>query len=84
MEHGSTILHRNDHLSAHREPTQKRAKTQQSLGKVMASVFWDTHDTTIIDYLGMEEPMSSDYDITLLESLKGEILGNGSIRRGRK
>ena len=29
----------------------KRPKTQQSVGKVMASVFWDAHGVIFIDYL---------------------------------
>ncbi|GFV16937.1 transposase [Trichonephila clavipes] len=37
--------------TARYEPTPKCGKTQKSAGKVMASVFWDTHDITFIDYL---------------------------------
>ena len=33
------------------EPNPKRAKTKQSAGKVMASVFWDANGIIFIDYL---------------------------------
>lgn len=33
------------------ESRPKRAKTQQSAGKVMANVFWDAHGIIFIDYL---------------------------------
>ena len=37
--------------TAHDEPNPKRGKTQQSAGKVMASVFWDAQGIIFIDYL---------------------------------
>ncbi|GFX60187.1 histone-lysine N-methyltransferase SETMAR [Trichonephila clavipes] len=38
------------------EPTPKSGKTQKSAGKVMASVFWDTHRIIFIDYLKKGKP----------------------------
>ena len=59
--------------SARDEPTPKRGKTQQSTGKVMASVFWDAHGIIFIDYLEKGKTINSDYYIAQLERLKDEI-----------
>lgn len=55
------------------EPNPKRGKTQQSAGKVMASVFWDAHGIIFIDYLQKGQTINSDYYIALLERLKIKI-----------
>ena len=55
------------------EPAPKRGKTQQSAGKVMASVFWDEHGILFIDYLEKGKTINSDYYTALLERLKVEI-----------
>ena len=55
------------------ESRPKRPKTQQSAGKVMASVFWDTHGVIFIDYLEKGKSINSDYYIDLLVRLKEEI-----------
>ncbi|GFU16288.1 mariner transposase [Nephila pilipes] len=52
---------------------ESRPKTQQSAGKVMASVFWDTHGVIFIDYLEKGKSINSDYYIDLLVRLKEEI-----------
>lgn len=36
-------------------------KTQQSAGKIMASVFWDEHGIIFIDYLGNGQKINNDY-----------------------
>ena len=36
------------------ERAPKKAKTVSSAGKVMATIFWDLHDTIFIDYLSTE------------------------------
>jgi histone-lysine N-methyltransferase SETMAR len=59
--------------TAYDEPNPKRGKTQQSAGKVMASVFWDAHGIIFIDYLQKGQTINSDYYIALLERLKDEI-----------
>lgn len=59
--------------TAHDEPAPKRAKTQQSAGKVMASVFWDARGIIFIDYLEKGRTINSDYYIALLDRLKDEI-----------
>lgn len=56
------------------EPNPKRGKTQQSAGKVMASVFWDAHGIIFIDYLQKGQTINSDYYIALLDRLKKEIV----------
>ncbi|XP_054729345.1 histone-lysine N-methyltransferase SETMAR-like [Anastrepha obliqua] len=55
------------------ESRPKRPKTQQSAGKIMASVFWDAHGIIFIDYLHKGQTINSDYYIALLERLKDEI-----------
>ncbi|GFW05264.1 putative DD34D transposase [Trichonephila clavipes] len=42
--------------TARDETTPKCGKTQKSAGKVMASVFWDTHAIIFIDYLKKGKP----------------------------
>jgi [histone H3]-lysine36 N-dimethyltransferase SETMAR len=59
--------------TAYDEPNLKRGKTQQSAGKVMASVFWDAHGIIFIFYLEKGKTINSDYYIALLERLKDEI-----------
>ncbi|XP_047129544.1 histone-lysine N-methyltransferase SETMAR-like [Hydra vulgaris] len=59
--------------TARDEPTPKRGKTQQSAGKVMASVFLYTHGIIFIDYLEKGKTINSDYYIALLERLTDEI-----------
>lgn len=55
------------------ESRPKRPKTQQSAGKVMASVFWDSHGILFIDYLKKGQTINSDYYIALLDRLSDEI-----------
>ncbi|XP_054745939.1 histone-lysine N-methyltransferase SETMAR-like [Anastrepha obliqua] len=49
------------------ESRPKRPKAQQSAGKIMTSVFWDTHGIIFIDYLQKGQTINSDYYIVLLE-----------------
>ena len=55
------------------ESRPKRPKTQQSAGKIMASVFWDMHGILLIDFLPKGQPINSDYYITLLDRLEDAI-----------
>ena len=55
------------------ESHPKRPKTQQSAGKVMASVFWNSHGIVYINYLEKEKYINSDYYIELLVRFKDEI-----------
>jgi len=55
------------------EPNPKQGKTQQSAGKVMASVFWDANGVIFIDYLQKGTTINSDYYCALLDRLKTEI-----------
>lgn len=55
------------------ESQPKRPKTQTSAGKVLASVFWDSHGIIFIDYLEKGKTINSDYYIALLDRLKSEI-----------
>ena len=55
------------------ESRPKRPKTQTAAGKVMASVFWDSHGILFIDYLEKGKTINSEYYMGLLERLKAEI-----------
>ena len=55
------------------ESRQKKSKTQQWAGKVMASVFWAVHSILFIDYLEKGKIINSDYYMALLDRLSAEI-----------
>ena len=55
------------------ESRPKRPKTQQSAGKVMASVFWDMHGILLIDFLPKGQTINRDYYIALLDRLENAI-----------
>ena len=55
------------------ESRLKRPKTQQSAGKVMASVFWDMHGILLIDFLPKGQTINSEYYIALLDRLEDAI-----------
>ena len=48
-------------------------KTQISSGKVLASVFWDSHGILFIDYFEKGRTISSEYYMALIARLKEEI-----------
>ena len=55
------------------ESQPKHPKTQQSAGKVMASVFWDMHGILLIDFLPKGQSINSDYYFDLLDRLEDAI-----------
>lgn len=55
------------------ESRPKRPKTQQSAGKVLASVFWDADGIIFIDYLEKGRTINADYYIALLDRLDAEL-----------
>lgn len=55
------------------EPAPKKAKTVSSAGKVMATVFWDSHGIILIDYLQKGKTITGEYYASLLDKLKAEI-----------
>ena len=55
------------------ESWPKRSKTQQSAGKVMASVFRDMHGILLIDFIPNGQTINSDYYIALLHRLEDAI-----------
>ena len=63
------------------ESAPKRPKTQQSAGKVMASVFWDTHWVIFIDYLEKGRTITGAYYAALLDWLVHEIMKKRLIWR---
>ena len=52
------------------ESRPKRPKTQTSVDKVLASVFWDAQGILFIDYLEKRRTINSKYYIALLVRLK--------------
>ena len=54
-------------------PAPKRAKIQQSAGKVMASVFLDSSGILFIDYLKKGITINNDCYCALLDQLQEEI-----------
>ena len=56
------------------ESRPKQVKMQISVGKVLASVFWDAPGILFINYLEKERTINSKYYITLLINLKEEII----------
>ena len=54
-------------------PPPKKAKTVQSAGKVMASVFWDAKGILLIDYLPRGQTITGQYYANLLDQLKQKI-----------
>lgn len=55
------------------ERTPKRPKTQQSAGKVMATVFWDARGIIFIDFLEKGRTITGLYYTALLDRLSSEI-----------
>lgn len=55
------------------ESAPKKAKTVTSAGKVMASVFWDSHGVLLIDYLEKGKCINGEYYAGLLQQLKDII-----------
>src|SRR5436190_23298789 len=66
------------------EPAPKTAKTVLSAGKVMATVFWDSHEIILIDYLQKRKTITGAYYASLLDKLKAELAENVHICRKRK
>lgn len=55
------------------EPRAKRPKTQESAGKVLASVFWDARGIILTDYLEKGRTVTADYYVSLLDQLEEKI-----------
>ena len=51
----------------------KKAKTVFSAGKVVATVFWDSHGVILIDYLQKGKTITGEYFAPLLDTLKAEL-----------
>ena len=58
------------------ESCPKWPKMQTSVGKVLASVFWDVQIILFLDYLEKGRTINSEYYIALLVHLKKEIAKN--------
>ena len=65
------------------ESAPKRPKTQQSAGKVVASVFWDTHGI-IFDYLERRNTITGAYYAALLDRLVDVIRKKWSYLKKKK
>ena len=55
------------------ESRPKRPKTQQSAGKVLASIFWDARGIIFIDYLEKGKTVTGEYYAASLDRLNEEI-----------
>lgn len=55
------------------EACPRKAKSIQSAGKVMASVFWDAKGILLVDYLAKGKTVTGQYYTTLLDMLKSII-----------
>jgi len=51
----------------------KKAKTDPSAGKVMATVFWDSQGVVLIDYLEKGKTINGEYYAALLEQLNDAV-----------
>ncbi|GFV24902.1 histone-lysine N-methyltransferase SETMAR [Trichonephila clavipes] len=51
----------------------KKAKTVFSAGKLMGTVFWDSHGVILINYLQKEKTITRAYHASLLDKLKAEL-----------
>ena len=58
------------------ESRPKRPKTQQWAGKVMASLFLDTHGILFLDHLEKGKTINIDYYMAVLDRLSAEIKKN--------
>ena len=54
-------------------PRPKKFKTQQSAGKVMATVFWDTKGVIMLDFLPKRSTITGVYSANLLDQLRTAI-----------
>ncbi|GFU58797.1 histone-lysine N-methyltransferase SETMAR [Trichonephila clavipes] len=60
------------------EPSPKKAKTVFPAGKVMATVFRDSHGVILIDYLQKGKTITGPYNASLHDKLKAELVGKRS------
>lgn len=63
---------------------QKKAKSFSSVGKVLATVFWDSHGVILIDYFQKGKTITGAYYALLLNKLKVKFLINFHIFIKRK
>ena len=62
----------------------KKSKNCFSAGKVMATVFWDSHGVILIDYLQKGKTLTGAYYASLLDKLKNEIAEKRSHLQKKK
>ena len=55
-------------------PRSKKFKSQQSAGKVMVNVFWDSVGVMLVDFMSKGATINSDIYIGALKKLKARIL----------
>jgi hypothetical protein len=51
----------------------KKAKTVLSIGKIMATVLWDSQEIILIDYLGKGKKITGAYYATPLDRFREEL-----------
>ena len=63
----------NQYLDCKEGTGSKKSKTVFSGGKVMATVFWNSHGVILIDYLQKGKIITGAYYVSLLDKLKAEL-----------
>ena len=58
-------------------PRLKKFRVQKSVGKVLASIFWDEDGILLIDYLPKDQTINAEYYSSLLVQLKDILKGKG-------
>jgi hypothetical protein len=54
-------------------PHKKKFKVQTSAGKIMASVFWDSEGTLLVEFLERGATINSEQYVRTLKKLKQQI-----------
>jgi len=69
-------------IAAH--PTPKKFRVQKSVGKVLASIFWDQDGILLIDYFPEGQTINTEYYSSLLVQLKDILKEKRGPREGHQ
>lgn len=75
------LLRRFKQWTAKGEAAPKRAKTVLSAGRVMAIVFWDSHEIFFIDVYEKDKIKTTKYYALLLDELKTKLAKRGTLAK---
>jgi len=65
-------------------PRPKKIRVQKSIGKVLASIFWDQDGILIIDFLPKGQTINAEYYSSLLVQMKGILKEKFTPREGHQ